>query len=233
MSMSERSVILGIGNPGKQYERTRHNIGFMVVDRLAQRLGTAIDKRKWQARLGEAVVPEGGKLLLVEPQTYVNRCGPVARQILDFYKLDPADLLVVVDDLNLPFGDIRLRAKGSHGGHNGLKDIERHCGREYPRLRLGIGQPQQPGAEQIAHVLGAFAPDEQADLVLFLDKAVAACETWVREGMQRAMNHNGPLHPPPPKPKPTPPPEDEAESAQDAKVADSDGREPPADSSAQ
>ena len=201
--MSDRKIVLGIGNPGKQYENTRHNLGFMVVDRLAQRYGAGLNNRKWNAIYGEAMV-DGCKVLLVQPQTFVNASGPVLRQIMDFYKIELADTLVIVDDLHLKFGDIRLRVGGSHGGHNGLRDIERHCTREYPRIRMGIGKPKSAGAEQVGHVLGGFHPDEKVDMDKFLNKASDCTHAWITNGVKAAMNFNGPLNPPPPRPKPPP-----------------------------
>jgi len=116
-----------------------------------------------------------------------------------FHKFAPADLLVVVDDLNLPLGTLRLRGEGSSGGHNGLKDLEARIGRDYPRLRIGIGGP---AGNQVGHVLGRFAADEQRDVELAIAKAADCCERWLDAGLQAAMQLNGPLHPPPPKPRP-------------------------------
>ena len=191
-------VLLGIGNPGREYEGTRHNIGFMVLDELARRAGaTGFERhKKWQAQLAEWHLPErlgGDKALLLKPQTYVNLSGKTAQGALAFHKLKPDAMLVVVDDLNLPLGTLRLRGSGSSGGHNGLKDIETRIGREYPRLRIGIGAP---GGDQVGHVLGRFAPDERDDVDLAIRKAADCCERWLADGVQAAMQMNGPLHPP-------------------------------------
>ena len=205
-------VILGIGNPGREYAATRHNIGFMVVDELARRAGLFSFERqkKWKTEIGEWRRGHGGgggggdgKVLLLKPQTYVNLSGTTAQAALAFHKLKPEALLVVVDDLNLPLGTLRLRGDGSSGGHNGLKDIEARLGKGYPRLRIGIGGHQ---GDQIGHVLGSFAPDEQDDVRLAITKAADCCERWLDAGLQAAMQMNGPLHPPPPKPKPEPKP---------------------------
>ncbi|MCK6489736.1 MAG: aminoacyl-tRNA hydrolase [Planctomycetes bacterium] len=196
-------VILGIGNPGAEYDGTRHNLGFMVVDLLATRLAAGRWARKWNALVAEAAGP-AGKLLLVKPTTYVNSSGEAAQALLAFHKLTPAELLVVVDDLHLALGDIRVRGEGSAGGHNGLRDIEARLGRAYPRLRLGMG-PLPPGVDQVGFVLGRFAPDQREDAAALVAKAAAAAEAWLAEGIDGAMRFNGPLRPPPPKPRPPAP----------------------------
>lgn len=207
-------VIIGIGNPGREYEGTRHNIGFMVVEELARRGGLpGFDRhKKWDADLAQWRLPEdlgGDQALLLKPRTYVNLSGRSAQAALAFHKLPPSSLLVVVDDLNLQLGTLRLRGEGSSGGHNGLKDIEARIGRAYPRLRIGIGTP---GGDQVGHVLGRFAPDEREDVELAIGKAADCCERWLGQGLEPAMRLNGPLHPPAPKPKPPQdPPEDAAE----------------------
>lgn len=201
-------IVLGIGNPGREYERTRHNIGFLVVDALARRHGVGAWQNRWKADVADWHLPPAlgaGRALLVKPRTYVNLSGESAQAALAFHKLPPGDLLVVVDDINLPLGTLRLREGGSAGGHNGLRDIEARIGQAYPRLRLGVGSPR-PGADQIGHVLGGFAPDEQADAEAMVRKAADCAEAWLRDGMTVACAYNGPLRPPPPRPKPVAPP---------------------------
>lgn len=215
-------VILGIGNPGREYEATRHNIGFTVVEELARRAGAPGFERhkKWDAELAEWRLPErlgGGKALLLKPRTYVNLSGKTAQGALAFHKLKPEAMLVVVDDLNLPLGTLRLRGEGSSGGHNGLKDIEARIGKAYPRLRIGIGSPS---GDQVGHVLGRFSPEERDDVELAIRKAADCCETWLGEGLTAAMRSNGPLHPPPPKPKPAPPPDEAANVTRPSPDAD-------------
>lgn len=192
-------AILGIGNPGAQYDGTRHNLGFAVCDLLAARLAAGRWLRRWNAEVAEAAGP-AGKALLMKPLTYVNGSGESAQSLLAFHKLAPGELLVVVDDLNLALGDIRVRAEGSAGGHNGLKDIEARIGRAYPRLRLGMG-PLPPGADQVGFVLGRFAPEQRADAEALVAKAADACQAWLEGGVDAAMRFNGPLRPPPPRPK--------------------------------
>ena len=197
--MADLKVILGIGNPGKQYDGTRHNIGFDVVDGLAQRYGVSVSHKKWHALYTECFVPgKGAKVLLVKPQTYVNESGKTLQAIMTFYKLAPEQCMVVVDDLNLKFGDIRIREQGSAGGHNGLRNIEQRIGKQYPRLRIGIGAPK---GNQVNYVLGKFNADEQSDLLKLIQKASDACETWLTDSADAAMRFNGPLHPAPPKAK--------------------------------
>ncbi len=194
-------VILGIGNPGREYDGTRHNLGFAVLDELARRAGMPLRaEKRFNADLVTWDGPDG-RVLLVKPRTFVNRSGETAQALLAFHKLPPTDLLVVVDDLNLPTGHLRLRADGSAGGHNGLRDIEARLGQVYARLRCGCG-PLPPGAEQVAFVLGGFHPAEREDAAKMVLKAADACAAWVRDGVTIACRFNGPLAPPLPRPKP-------------------------------
>jgi PTH1 family peptidyl-tRNA hydrolase len=206
-------AILGIGNPGANYADTRHNCGFMVLDALARRHRLGPWSRRWNAQVCDWRLPPGldsggsDRALLLKPQTYVNLSGESAQAALAFHKLAPSDLLVVVDDINLPLGHLRLRAEGSAGGHNGLKDIEARIGKAYPRLRVGIGGPTH---DQVDHVLGRFADSEREDVDVMLAKAVECIEGWLAEGVAVACRFNGPSRPPPPKapapPRPPAPP---------------------------
>jgi len=196
--------VLGIGNPGGDYAGTRHNCGFLVLDELARRHRLESWHKRWHALIAEwrPDADHGGdRVVLVKPQTFVNASGEAAQAVCTFHKILPTDLLVVVDDLNLPLGGLRLRATGSAGGHNGLKDIEARLGPDYPRLRLGIGAP---AGNQIGHVLGSFAEHERADAEAMIAKAADCVESWLREGVVVACRFNGPLRPPPPRPKPPP-----------------------------
>ncbi len=206
-------VILGIGNPGREYEGTRHNLGFAAVEALANRhrAGWSAEKR-FKAELAVWESP-AGRVLLVKPRTFVNLSGETAQGLLAFHKLPTTDLLVLVDDLNLATGHLRLRADGSAGGHNGLRDIEARIGGAYPRLRLGCG-PLPPGADQVAFVLGGFRPEEKADAAEMIAKAADAAEAWVRDGVAVACRFNGPLRAPPPRPKPAPAPPAAAQDLQ-------------------
>lgn len=182
-------MIVGLGNPGREYDQTRHNAGFMVVDALAERHARGVTpKAKFHAAVLEARLP-GGPCLLVKPTTYMNRSGLTVGEATRFYKLDPArDLIVVTDDIALPVGTIRLRPSGGAGGHNGLRDIERMLGGQgYPRLRVGVGAPRS-GAEQVGHVLGKFAPDERPLMDSAVVRSADAVEVFVAEGIDAAMN---------------------------------------------
>lgn len=183
-------LLVGIGNPGSTYLLTRHNAGFMVCDLLAQRQGLAWERQKrWKALIAPWREAPGGPALLVKPQTFVNLSGACVQAALAFHKLTTADLLVLVDDINLPFGHLRLRGEGSAGGHNGLRDIEARLGRDYARLRLGIGRP---GTEQIDHVLGRFPAAEQDQLPAVLQRAADCACCWLAEGTTAAQRFNGP-----------------------------------------
>lgn len=188
-------VVLGIGNPGSAYERTRHNCGFFVIDELARRHRLDGWSKRWNAQVCDWRLSDtlgGDRALLVKPQTFVNLSGESAQAVLAFHKLAPSDLLVVVDDINLPLGHLRLRPDGSAGGHNGLKDIEVRIGKAYPRLRLGIGQPAN---DQVDHVLGTFSDAERDDLTAMITKAADCVEGWLRDGVAAACRFNGPSRP--------------------------------------
>jgi len=159
-------LVVGLGNPGKEYERSRHNLGFMALDRLAERYGIDSWSRKSNALVARGMA--GGKaFLLAKPQTYMNLSGRAVAALLGFYKIDPAECLVVVDDLDLALGKVRARSQGSDGGHKGLRSIVETLGSSgFKRIRIGIGRPQ-PGMSVVAHVLGADAAEEAK-----LDEAV-------------------------------------------------------------
>ena len=180
-------LILALGNPGPEYARTRHNAGWLAVDRLAQRHGLTDVRVKFHAATTQGSIA-GETCLLLKPQTFMNRSGLTAGEATSFYKVEPADLLVLVDDVALPLGKLRLRGSGSAGGHNGLSDIERALGtRAYPRLRIGI-DPPPPRVPQKDWVLGRFSDADLTTLDPTLDAAAEAVELWVREGVDAAMN---------------------------------------------
>jgi len=186
--MDNLHVIVGLGNPGAEYARTRHNAGFLVVDRLAG-LWRAEWKRerKFEAMMTRAVDVRGD-VLLCKPETFMNASGDSVGALTAFYQVPANRCLVVVDDADLPFGQIRMRPGGSSGGHHGLESIEAHLGtREFPRLRVGIGR--RDGAREITgHVLGKFSQPEAEMLERVLARAASQAESWVREGIQKAMN---------------------------------------------
>lgn len=184
-------VIVGIGNPGREYEGTRHNCGYLVLDELATRHGLGPWRKDWNALVVDWPGAPGGRVLLVKPQTFVNRSGETVQAVLAFHKLSVNDLLVVVDDLNLAPGLLRLRPDGSPGGHNGLKDIQARIGPIYPRLRLGIGRPP-PGGDQVNWVLGGFAAEERPVVAAMVQRAADCCTQWLVEGVQVACRFNAP-----------------------------------------
>ncbi|MGL4419158.1 MAG: aminoacyl-tRNA hydrolase [Gemmataceae bacterium] len=203
-------VVVGLGNPGSKYSGTRHNIGFEVIDYLAKSPTVGPFRSKFQAQLAETL--EGTEpVLLVKPETFMNLSGRAVRQILDFYKLTADQLLILSDDIHLPVGKLRMRASGSHGGQNGLRNIQEQLGTDaYTRLRIGVGEPN-PG-QAVDYVLGRFRPGERPQVDDSIAKAAAAVVVWIRQGLPAAMNlaNAGEAKPkPPPKPRPPkqPPPE--------------------------
>lgn len=194
MSGSATFLIVGLGNPGSEYERTRHNAGFMLVERLAEkwRAGWRREK-KFKAEVA-ATSHAGRKVLLVKPLTFMNLSGEAVGPLARFYRVPAANLLVVVDDADLVLGRSRLRPGGSPGGHHGLESVERQLGtRDWARLRLGIGR--QGGLREISgHVLGRFGADEADVFARVLDHAVSQIECWLKDGAELAMNRfNGPI----------------------------------------
>jgi PTH1 family peptidyl-tRNA hydrolase len=186
--MENLYLIVGLGNPGAEYARTRHNVGFQVVEGLADRWRACwAYEKKFDARLARA--GRGARrVVLCEPQTFMNASGQAVGAVTDFYRIEPARLLVVVDDADLPLGEIRLRPAGSSGGHHGLESVEQRLGtREYPRLRVGIGR--QSGAREITgYVLGRFSSTETALVDRVLAVASDQAEAWLEAGIQKAMS---------------------------------------------
>ncbi|HYE30127.1 MAG TPA: aminoacyl-tRNA hydrolase [Methylomirabilota bacterium] len=191
--MHSLSLIAGLGNPGAEYARTRHNIGFLLADLLAERWKVNWkEERKFRARVGQGTLGER-RLVLCEPLTYMNASGEAVASVRDFYKVPNSQLLVLVDDADLPFGALRLRGDGSTGGHHGLESVESHLGtRQYARLRLGIGRRDQTVRDIHDHVLGRFSADEMPALTKILDRAANQVECWLNEGLAKAMSlYNG------------------------------------------
>ncbi|MFO1476833.1 MAG: aminoacyl-tRNA hydrolase [Verrucomicrobiota bacterium] len=196
--MDELHLIVGLGNPGSEYARTRHNAGFLLVDRLASRWGGSWSyEKRFNARVAR-VEFRGARALLCEPQTFMNSSGEAVGPLALYYQVPPARLLVAVDDADLPLGELRLRPGGSSGGHHGLESIERHLGtREYARQRIGIGRTA--GAREITgYVLGRFGPAETDTLERVMTAAADQAECWLADGLQKAMNRfNGNVDPEP------------------------------------
>ena len=180
-------MIAGLGNPGPRYKNTRHNLGFMVLDGVAERLHAALDREKHQGLVAEAV-HAGARVILVKPLTFMNLSGACIAETARNKVFDATDLLVVVDDVNLPLGRLRFRPGGSAGGHNGLKSVMERFGSDaFHRLRLGVGATR-PGENLVDHVLSRFAPDEWPEVNAMVSKAVDAALCWAADGMQTAMN---------------------------------------------
>lgn len=180
-------LVVGLGNPGNEYRKTRHNIGFAVIEELARRHANTSSARKFDADVVDIFL-EGSKVMLAAPRTYMNLSGRSVGAAVDFYKLPLEDLLIVCDDLNLEPGRLRLRREGSAGGQNGLKDIFRRLGSEtVPRLRVGIGRP--PGRLTATdYVLGKLNAKEEVEFSLVVAQAADGVEHWARQGITAAMN---------------------------------------------
>ncbi len=186
-SLGIAHIIIGLGNPGKEYQYSRHNIGFMAIDKIAEHLDTKT--RKYQARsMTGSGVAKGKKILLAKPQTYMNNSGSAVKELVRFYKVEPERMLVIHDDVDLPLGALRLRAGGSSGGQKGMDSIIRALGTNaFPRLRIGIGRP--PGRMDTAHyVLEGFLPSEHEQQEIVLEKALQAVMTFISAGIEQAMN---------------------------------------------
>jgi len=192
-------VVVGLGNPGQKYAGTRHNIGYMVIDYLAESPRAGRFQSRFQGQIAE-LIEEGEKILLVKPETFMNLSGRCIREVMSFYQVAVADLLVVCDDINLPLGKLRVRARGSDGGQKGLRDIQNHLGTvEYARLRIGIDSPGQ--ADAADYVLSRFRPTERPAIEEAIANAAQAVIYWVRNGIEASMNkyNAGPERPKKPK----------------------------------
>jgi peptidyl-tRNA hydrolase, PTH1 family len=189
------SLIVGLGNPGAKYDHTRHNIGFDLIDRLAKRWQVSItEQRRFQGEVGEGLVA-GKRIRLLKPSTFMNKSGQSVRAVLDWYKLEPQQVLVLYDDMDLPMGKLRIRLSGSAGGHNGMKSLIAHLGtQDFPRLRVGISKSAEAGVakDTISHVLGKFAPEELRILPEVLNMAADAVEMALKQGTEKSMSlYNG------------------------------------------
>ena len=179
-------VVLGLGNPGRAYARSRHNVGFWCVDRLAREYAIRMEQRRRHAVLGEGSIT-GEEVILARPRTYVNRSGVAARYLLDRYRLAPEALLVVHDDMDLPVGKLRIGARGSSAGHKGIDSIIAELGtQQFPRLRIGIGHLE--GQDAVPFVLGPFTPEEAKVMGEAVDRAVEAVSWVAQHGLEAAMN---------------------------------------------
>lgn len=186
-----RALVVGLGNPGPEYAAHRHNVGFMVVQELARRAGQSLSQRKFKGRFTTAQVADAPTALLL-PETWMNLSGRSVAGAVSFYDVDAGDLVVVHDELDLPFGRVKVKAGGGHGGHNGLRSIFQDAGlREFLRVRVGIGRP--PRGDASDHVLSPFRKDEQPELPFLIDRGADAVESLLRQGFKAAANEiNGP-----------------------------------------
>lgn len=179
-------LIVGLGNIGKEYEGTRHNIGFMVADELAKRWGITTWKNERSAMCAEHRIPEN--VFLIKPTTYMNLSGEAVGAFANFYNIDPEDIAVIQDDLDLPCGKLRIRRKGSAGGHNGIKSIQQHLGTgDFPRFKIGIGHPERNASAVIGHVLHRFGKEEQPLIEEAVKQMADAVELWLKGDMDAVM----------------------------------------------
>ena len=182
-------LIVGLGNPGSQYEDTRHNIGFKVVDNIAKEYNIEINRQKFKGMCGEGFI-NGEKVILLKPTTYMNLSGESIREVVDFYKISNEDVLVIYDDISLDVGRLRIREKGSAGGHNGIKSIIAHLGTDiFPRIKVGVGQPN---VDLVNYVLGKFTKEEMEVLSESIDASTKAAKEIISSDVKTAMNiYNG------------------------------------------
>lgn len=181
-------IIAGLGNPGLKYENSRHNVGFMTLDILADKYNIEIKEKAHKALIGKGMI-EGQKVILVKPQTYMNLSGESIRSVMDFYKAEPSEFIVIYDDISLESGALRVRKKGSAGGHNGIKNIILHLGtQEFPRVRVGVGE-KPPYMDLADYVLGHFAKEEQPLMAQAFKDGADAVVAMMTEGVDAAMNH--------------------------------------------
>lgn len=187
--MSERYLIAGLGNPGREYENTRHNVGFMCIDALIRAHHLTVDHHKQsKAKIAQGNMA-GHPVLLAKPQTFMNLSGSSIQGLMAFYKIPPQHLLVIFDDMDLPTGTLRIRSKGGSGGHRGMTDIIQRLGsQQFPRIRFGIGRPPDR-MDPAAYVLRPFDSNEQAVIDTTMTHVIQAVDAWLTQGIETAMNH--------------------------------------------
>ncbi len=192
---TENWLIVGLGNPGREYEKTRHNAGFRALDILADQLGVKVDKLKYQGLYAQ-VNYNGGKLFLLKPQTYMNLSGRSVLQLSAYFNIPPQRIIVMLDDISLEPGRLRVRANGSAGGHNGIKSIIQEVGsQEFPRVKIGVGAKPHPNFELADWVLSAFTAQEEKALAVSLENAAKAALTIIDHGVPEAANRFNGSHP--------------------------------------
>ena len=187
-------LIVGLGNIGREYENTRHNIGFMVVDELARRLGVSFGKEDRSAYMAEYRAPE--KIIIIKPTTYMNLSGVAVGAYANFYHIDPDDIAVIQDDMDMPVGQLRIRRKGSAGGHNGIKSIIQELGsQDFPRVKIGVGAKPHPDFDLADWVLSSFSASEEKALAVSLENGAKAALTILDAGVSEAANSYNGSHP--------------------------------------
>lgn len=180
-------VIAGLGNPGRRYDKTRHNVGFLVIERLAERwVFESINRSQFGAHTGDGMIARD-RTLLLRPQGFMNASGQPIATAVGFHRVSPRELIVIHDDMDIPFGAVRCKIGGGHGGHNGLRDISRVLGPEYIRVRVGVGRPPE-GWAPADFVLGKWSASEEQALAELIDAAADAAESILRDGTEAAMN---------------------------------------------
>ena len=180
-------VIAGLGNPGREYEGTRHNVGFMTLDALADKYNIDVREKAFKGLIGKGVI-EGNKVILVKPQTYMNLSGECIRQVMDYYKVDPSEFIVIYDDISLEVGQLRIRRKGSAGGHNGIKNIIANLGSSvFPRIKVGVGEKPK-GYDLADYVLGKFSKEDRVLMEEGYDLACEASALIMQGAIDQAMN---------------------------------------------
>ena len=181
-------LVVGLGNPEPKYDTTRHNAGFMAIDRIAQKTGCKVDQLKFKSLYGMCEI-EGKKVMLMKPSTYMNNSGEAVREASQFYKIGPEQIIVIFDDISLDVGKMRIRRKGSDGGHNGIKSIIYLTGSDqYPRIKIGVGKKPHPDYDLAAWVLGHFSDEDMKNLSPVLDNSFEAVKEIVKGNIDRAMN---------------------------------------------
>ena len=181
-------ILVGLGNPGRKYEGSRHNVGFMTIDRLCEKLSARTDRIKFKSTCGDTMLC-GKRVLLVKPQTFMNKSGEAVSEAMRFYKIPPERVFVVFDDISLPPGKVRVRRRGSDGGHNGMKNIIYLTGKDtFPRVKIGVGGKPSPGWDLADWVLSSFSAGERKEIAAAVDQAVEALECMVQGDIEGAMN---------------------------------------------
>ena len=179
-------LVVGLGNPGRRYAQTRHNVGFTVIENLAHRWSIPADGKQLGSLVGSGRIGDE-KAMVARPQSFMNRSGQPVHSLMGYFKLEPSDIVVVHDDLDLPFGRVQLKRGGGHGGHNGLRDINKHVGSDYIRVRMGVGRPPE-GWDTADYVLGKWNKVEQGEIDHVVDRGADAVEGVLRDGLEATMN---------------------------------------------